>query len=220
MKKILVVDDEKNIRTTIGYLLKEAGYEYEFALNGIEALDILEKNKFDLIISDVNMPGLDGMGLLSKLRERSDFTNILIMTAYGTVKDAVLAMKLQAIDYISKPFDPDKLLEMIEKVFMRENLHEEKLESLNDYIEFAKLCITKRDYDKGEVVLKRSLVLKTDSAPTFNLLGVLSELKDKMEIAHKYYTIALVFDPQYRAAVENLDRIIEFDSSKSDVRLG
>lgn len=142
-KRILITDDEKNIRTTLNCCLITEGFEIEMAASGEEALNmILNQGKnYDLILLDIKMSDIDGMEVLRKLREAGNKTNIIMMTAYGTIKEAVEAMKLNAIDFISKPFTPEQIRMLVKKVFLREELEEEKLKTYEDYIEYAKLNI-------------------------------------------------------------------------------
>ena len=77
-----------------------------------------------------------------------------MMTAYGTIKEAVEAMKLNAIDFISKPFTPEQIRMLVKKVFLREELEEEKLKTYEDYIEYAKLNIIRRKFEESENLLK------------------------------------------------------------------
>lgn len=152
-KKILITDDEKNIRTTLNYCLSAEGFEIETASNGSEALELLlEQGKsYDLILLDIKMPDISGMEVLRKLRGADNKTNIIMMTAYGTIKEAVEAMKLNAIDFISKPFTPEQIRVLVKKVFSREELEEEKLETYEDYIEYAKLNIIGKNLKKEKV---------------------------------------------------------------------
>lgn len=97
------------------------------------------------------MPDISGMEVLRKLRGADNKTNIIMMTAYGTIKEAVEAMKLNAIDFISKPFTPEQIRVLVKKVFSREELEEEKLETYEDYIEYAKLNIIGKNLKKEKV---------------------------------------------------------------------
>ena len=110
-KKILIIDDERNIRMTLTYCLESEGYQVDTAINGEEGLDILlnQKKIYDLILLDIKMPGKTGMEVLKELRENENKSNVIMMTAYGTIKEAVTAIKLNAIDFISKPFTPDQI---------------------------------------------------------------------------------------------------------------
>jgi len=123
---ILVVDDELSMREFLAILLEREGYSSITAASGAEALNILEKSDVDLVISDINMPGLDGIGLLEKIKSFSPDTAVLMITAFSTTEQAVEAMKFGAYDYISKPFKVDEIKLLVknalEKQFLvREN---------------------------------------------------------------------------------------------------
>lgn len=131
-KRILIVDDEKVFSSYLDQILARKGYESEVAHNGEEALAVCERAEFDLILSDIKMPKMDGMALLKALRQKSQQTGsesldvaVIMMTAHGTIETAVEAMKLGASDYITKPFNAQEVLMVIEKVFEQQRLKEE-----------------------------------------------------------------------------------------------
>ena len=114
--KILIVDDEPYMRESLQEILSEIGYLCEGCANGSEALDQLEKDSFDLVISDVKMPNMNGIDFLKELRNRGNDIPFLLITAFATVQQAVQAIKKGAEDYLTKPFDPELLIEKIEKI--------------------------------------------------------------------------------------------------------
>jgi DNA-binding NtrC family response regulator len=132
-KRILIVDDEKVFSGYLDQILTRKGFESKVAHNGEEALAACEQSEFDLILSDIKMPKMNGLELLKRLRERSQqagserLTDIafVIMTAHGSIETAVEAMKLGASDYITKPFNAQEVLMVIEKVFEQQRLQEE-----------------------------------------------------------------------------------------------
>ena len=129
-KRILVVDDEKVFSSYLEQILSRKGFESEVAHNGEEALAICEQSNFDLILSDIKMPKMDGLELLKNIREKCQEAGnerlsemaFIIMTAHGSVETAVEAMKLGASDYITKPFNTQEVLMVIEKVFEQQRL--------------------------------------------------------------------------------------------------
>ncbi|MEW5911140.1 MAG: sigma-54 dependent transcriptional regulator [Thermodesulfobacteriota bacterium] len=128
MERILVVDDEKNYLVVLEALLSQAGYEVASAQNGAQALALVEEAEPDLVITDMRMPQMSGLELIRRLKERYTDLPIVVMTAYGTVENAVEAMKLGATDYISKPFENTELLLTVEKSLkMRRLLFQNRL---------------------------------------------------------------------------------------------
>jgi two-component system response regulator AtoC len=112
-KRILVVDDEPNIRKVLKAFLRRAGHEVSEAADGYEAIHLLSQEIHDVVVSDLKMPGLDGIGLLSHCKEEHPGLPVILITAHGTVDSAVEAIKRGAHDYITKPFDQDELLRII-----------------------------------------------------------------------------------------------------------
>ena len=113
--KILVVDDELNMRLVLRAMLKKEGYEVATAADGLEALEILKKEKIAVVATDLKMPRLDGMGLLDRITRDDPSLPVVILTAYGTVANAVDALKKGAFDYLTKPFEQDELKTVILK---------------------------------------------------------------------------------------------------------
>ena len=120
--RILVVDDEVNIREALAALLEDDGYHASKAASITEALDVLKKDRFDLVISDLRLNGQSGLYILRWMRETCPETEMIILTAYGTVEGAVEAMKLGAYDYIAKPVDRRRLGLLIEKALEKHRL--------------------------------------------------------------------------------------------------
>jgi two-component system response regulator HydG len=110
MSKVLVVDDQRNMRTTLALMLRDAGYEVEDAANGEVATDRVAADSFDLVITDLRMGTIDGMQVLRHTKEVAPLTEVIVMTAFGTIESAVEAMRLGAHDYIQKPFSEQELL--------------------------------------------------------------------------------------------------------------
>lgn len=115
IEKILIVDDEALIRQFLVEALERKNYDVDVAKNGNEALSLLKQKNFDLVITDMKMPNLSGIDLLRKIKELSPHTLVIVMTAYGTIENAVEAMRLGAFNYILKPFTPDAIETLIDK---------------------------------------------------------------------------------------------------------
>jgi len=108
--KILVIDDEGIVRTSCSRALSPEGYEVASAKNGSEGLKLLEGGKFDIVLTDLKMPDMDGIEILRKVKEKWPETEVIIITGYQTVDTAVKSIKLGAFDYLEKPFTPDTLI--------------------------------------------------------------------------------------------------------------
>ena len=119
--KILVVDDEPKIRELIGQYLTVAGYETEFAKDGIEALSIISKGDIDLVILDVMMPFMDGITCLKEMRSRGFKTPVIILSAKGEEYDKITGFEAGTDDYVVKPFSPKELMARVKAVAMRAN---------------------------------------------------------------------------------------------------
>jgi DNA-binding NtrC family response regulator len=130
MKKpsILLIDDDDSLRRVMEFSLTEAGHTVRAAKNGEEGLRLFEKHSFDAVITDITMPGMSGMEVLAKIQGSDPSLPVIIITAYGTIESAVLAMKQGAFDYITKPFNRDELLLTLSKAFKMRRLEKENLE--------------------------------------------------------------------------------------------
>jgi two-component system response regulator AtoC len=125
VRRVLVVDDEENIRLVLRTLLKRHGYEVETAPGGEEALNLVETFGPDVVITDVRMPRMGGMDLLSTLRAKGNEATVIVMSAYGNLDQAIDAIKAGAYDYIQKPFKPDEVVLALRKAEERESLRRE-----------------------------------------------------------------------------------------------
>lgn len=121
--KILVVDDDNLIKDFLKESLSRLNHQVDLASSGDEALDKIKKTEYDIILSDIRMPKMSGMELLKATRKFSPYAKIMLMTAYGTIENAVEAMKLGAFDYIQKPFSVDDI-----EIKIRKALDYKKLE--------------------------------------------------------------------------------------------
>lgn len=121
-EKILVVDDQRNMRTTLALMLRSAGYEVDEAASGAEGAALAKAGEFDLVITDLRMGAESGIDVLRAVKERVALTEVIVMTAYGTVESAVLAMRLGAHDYIQKPFTEEELLLKVERAITKRRL--------------------------------------------------------------------------------------------------
>jgi DNA-binding NtrC family response regulator len=161
---ILIVDDEPLMRLSMVDALEGIGYEVTAAATGTEGVAILGARRFDIVITDLRLPGADGLTILKVCKERSPATEVILITAHGSVDTAVGAIKLGAYDYITKPFQMDELLLIVERVgkvlrLRRENL--ELKEVLEDRFSFG--GILGCNHHMRALMEKIKLVAATDS---------------------------------------------------------
>lgn len=124
-KRILVVDDEKAIRWSLGEALRNIGYEVEEAENGKKALGLFQDEPFDLVILDLKLPDIDGLQVLKKIKEIEQELPVIMMTAYGEVETAVEAIKSGAYDFMQKPFQLEKMKIEIKNALETSNLKQQ-----------------------------------------------------------------------------------------------
>ena len=120
--RILVVDDEPIVCESCKRILGEEGYEVDIALSGQEAFEKMKRDTYDVVLTDLKMPGIDGMEVLRTLRKDYSETMVIMITGFSTVETAVEAMKLGAFDYIPKPFTPDEVSLVVKKAIERKSL--------------------------------------------------------------------------------------------------
>ena len=125
MDSVLIVEDHDRLREQLGRFYEEEGYKVITAACGEEGIEKLAKEKFAIVVSDVKMPGIDGFQLARHIREKYPDTDIILITAFGNIKQAVEAMKLGASDYITKPFQPEAIRLVSEKLIEKRRLIEE-----------------------------------------------------------------------------------------------
>jgi two-component system NtrC family response regulator len=137
--KILIVDDDASIRKVLGFILEESGYAVRAAASGAEALETFAEEPPDLVLTDIKMPGMDGIRLLKELRKLDEAVPVVMLTAFGTVETAVEAMKLGAADYLTKPISRDELTLVVGRTLRVRDLERENLslkESLGGALRF------------------------------------------------------------------------------------
>ena len=162
---IMIVDDELIVRESLLHWFERLGHFVDTASSGFEALEKLEKHPFMLLFVDIKMPGMDGIELLGRVKTEYPDTIVVIMTAYGSIETAVKAMKIGAVDYLVKPFKPDQLSLVMEKIN-----HQRKLASEYSYLKGRLEEITRFDNIIGQSPAMEDLfklipeVAKSDSS--------------------------------------------------------
>jgi two-component system NtrC family response regulator len=140
--RVLIIDDEESIRTVLGYVLEDAGYTVDKAASADEGLARLHDARPDLVLSDIKMPGKDGITLLGEIKTIDPSIPVIILTAFGTVETAVEAMKRGAADYLTKPVSRDELRMTVEKTLKLQRLERENTElkiELRDRFSFGNI---------------------------------------------------------------------------------
>ena len=179
MKTALIVDDTKNIRILLSHCLKDSGFSVHCASNGSEALELISIIDFDIAFIDIKMPIMSGTALLEQIRTDGYTFNIVIMTAFATIKNAVTTTKLGAVAYLQKPFTANTIHKILDEIFpnynklLLPNILNNK--SINDdidlsnntvptdplvYMNFGDLLISKGEIEKGNLFKHFSEELK------------------------------------------------------------
>jgi DNA-binding response OmpR family regulator len=221
-RQILIVDDEPNVRLVFRTALESTGAELASAEDGEAALAWLKDNRADLVLLDLQMPRVGGMGVLERLRAIGNDVPVIIITAHGSIPDAVAAMKLGAIDFLSKPLTPDVLRRAVADVLDREGpggdpsilkLPGKPASTLNGsftgYLRDAKHAINRRHFSDAEALLRQAIGINPKSAEAHNLMGVLHESKGENDASYQAYQAALKADRQYEPARHNMQRHYE-----------
>jgi len=126
--KLLMVDDEERFLSTARILLEKRGVEnLQTATNGADALKILRKERLDVVVLDVKMPGMDGVEVLRRIKEEHPLVEVIMLTGHASVESGVEGLKLGAFDYVMKPIDIPDLLTKIEEAYGKKMAHDEKI---------------------------------------------------------------------------------------------
>ncbi|MCK4655405.1 MAG: sigma-54-dependent Fis family transcriptional regulator, partial [candidate division Zixibacteria bacterium] len=136
MSSVLVIDDKKSMREMLTQTLGAEGFDVDSVSSGVKGVDIAREKRFDVVITDLKMPDMDGIQVLSKLKDNDPDAAVIMMTAYATIENAVEAMKLGAFDFITKPFDTNHLTFLINRAMEQRRLEAEN-ELLKEEIDLA-----------------------------------------------------------------------------------
>lgn len=195
-KRILIVDDEPNVRLVLQTALESVGYTVLEAEDGQAALDHLDREGggCDLVLLDLQMPRMNGMELLSRLRDRGNVVPVVILTAHGSIPEAVAAMKLGAIDFLTKPITPDALRRVVAEVIDRHAALPaaarpvestpspgERAKQVAFDLARAKRALNRGQFSEAESLLREIIALDPRLAEAPELLDRLSTLKEQEE---------------------------------------
>lgn len=128
MEKILIIDDEKSILDLLKVVFKKEGYQVATVLSASKALELIKEENFDLVLSDIKLPEMNGLEILKLIKEKNPELPVVMMTAYGTIKQAVEALKAGALDYVLKPFDVEELKIVVAHGLEKRRLKEENIQ--------------------------------------------------------------------------------------------
>jgi DNA-binding response OmpR family regulator len=188
MKRVLVVDDTKNIRMLLTTCLEIEDYHVDTANNGKEALEMLGTNKYDMVFLDIKLPEVSGTEVLRSIRTAGNNTPVIIMTAFATVKNAVECTKLGAVQYLQKPFTADKVRSILNSLVTQNGLElgAEESSLIERFIETGR-------FDEAYSALKKNLSQNPEDGETYRMLGNLFEKQGDTEKAKKFYKISKEF---------------------------
>jgi CheY-like chemotaxis protein len=227
-KSVLVVDDEKNIRLTVVQSLKPLRLEVDTASDGEEALSRLEERRYDLVLLDLKLPGIDGIEVLKRAkRAKTGAKRFVIITAHGTIDTAIEAMKHGAVDYIQKPFSAKMIREIVTQVLDTEDLAGIKSageapidNDAGDYralVETARNLIKDKNYPSAAGYARKAIFSDPSKPEAYNILGAAAELAGDRENALKYYRTAAAIGPSFNLALKNLERITNVFGQPSEI---
>jgi DNA-binding response OmpR family regulator len=203
--RILVVDDERNIRRTLGMVLETAGYQVDSVSDGEEALAECREQHYDIAFVDLQMPKMGGLELTRFLRGLSSKTAVVILTAYGSVPTAVEAMKLGAVDFLEKPFDPKIIRLLTEEILLRQRLGAHG--SVDDLLHLADLARKRKDFIEARAYLKTAMLHDPQRPEPYYCLGYLCEAAGDSRQAAHYYYMALDVYHMFQPARDALTRL-------------
>lgn len=214
-RTVLVVDDEKNVRLTLRQALEDLGLTVDTADDGTDALSRLEEGNYDLMLLDLRMPGLDGLETLERTRHQAPDLPVVIVTAHGTVKNAVQAMRRGAVDMLLKPISLDALSELVDRVF-REPSAPPDATPYDEWTQLATWHLRYRRTDAARHCLEEALTRDDSRSEAHTLLGLLEGKTGHLEAARRHLKAATERDGDTTTAQLLLDRLRENDQFPID----
>ena len=208
---LLLVDDHENIRFTFRLALESDGYDVDIAGSVAEAKAKIAQRCYDVLILDLRLGVESGVELLAGLRADGDDTPVLMMTAHGTTKDVIAAMKLGAVDFLIKPLEPVRFRAVVAEVLQRrlssdDHGHAPTRDEYERRISEARHALNCRDVTAARLHLARALELNSHSADAHYLFGVMLEMNNDPHKAKRYYHRALQLYAEYSFAKAPLHR--------------
>lgn len=205
---ILIVDDEKNIRLTMLHTLEQLNIPVQTAINGEEALQKLADRQFEIVFLDLKMPGIDGLEVFRRIIEKWPQIWVVIITAYGTIKTVVEAMKLGAVDFIQKPFSSVEIRTLVSRLLESEIQGRESLIDFPTLLDFAKNRISDSNFATASEMAIKAITANSANPQACMLVGTLLEINGDLNRAEKFYRAAIHMDTNLIAARANRERIL------------
>ncbi len=224
--KIFIVDDERTIRLTFRMALETDGYEVQEAATVDEAGMGLRAERYNLVILDLRIGEDSGLDVLAEMRRRGDQTPTLMITAYGSIRQAVRAMQLGAIDFLEKPIEPATLRRVVAEILDRHQPHAAESDgssAIDNLIREAKRLINVQDFPAASMCLTAALKIDMASPEAHNLQGILAEIGGNYDEARRAYGRAIKLDSQHEGAQQNMRRLFDlfnFGASQEAIHLG
>jgi len=203
--RILVADDERNIRKNLALVLEAMGHTVDEAKDGDEALDLCKQNHPDIAFVDLHIPKMEGLKVLAHIRALSPKTAVVIITAYGSAANAIEAMKLGAVDFLEKPFDPKIIGILTEEILIGQ--HSKSKTSFDDRMHLADLARQRNALIEARSYLKSAMAYAPERPEPYYWLGDLCEAEGDQKRAVQYYYMAVSAYHTYEPAVEALKRL-------------
>jgi DNA-binding response OmpR family regulator len=210
MTHILVVDDERNIRKNLTMVLDATGYKVDATGDGEDAIAKCKEQPYDIAFIDIQMPKMDGLEVLRYLRGLRPKMAVVMLTAYGTVARAVEAMKLGAVDFLEKPFDPKSVQLLCEEILQRQKIGMSG--RVEELLHMAELARERKGYVEARVYLKVAMMRDLTRPEPYYQLGELSERGGNVREALHYYNMAVEAKPTFEPAREALKRLGHLDA--------
>jgi DNA-binding NtrC family response regulator len=205
-RTILVVDDEPNALLTLEEALAPLGHRVVTSASGAEAIAALADRSIELVLLDLKMPGVDGMGVLRHIERERPGVRVVIVTAHGTVDAAVQSMKLGALDLIQKPCSLADIRALVVRLMDLEARRAGVASAYDDLVRRARGRIQERSFDAAEELIRRALDCDSNRPEAHNLEGVVDDLRGRRDAARRHWRVALDLDPAYGPAQSNLHR--------------
>ena len=223
--RIFIIDDERTIRLTFRLALETDGYSVQEAASADEAMMGFQTEKYDLVILDLRIGEDSGLDVLAAMRQRGVQTPTLMITAYGSIRNAVRAMQLGAIDFLEKPIEPVALRKLVADILVRHQPRPANVapDSVEDCVREGKRLINLQQFDAAAEKITAALKLEERSPEVHNLRGILFEIAGDYDAAKKSYGQAIRLDSHHEGAQQNMRRMYDlfnFGASQEAIHLG